>query len=159
MTDGLPTGMGPRETAQFLRQRLEEGISYARNRRNAFRRSASLVKIFSLLLSASSTIILGLQDLNLWASLAFSLVAVTTVVNAVEPFFNWRSRWVLMEEMQSKFHRLSDELEYLLIATPPEDLRADQIDPLFQEHQQVWAEASQRWIADRTRPSSPAEEG
>ena len=64
-----------------------------------------------------------------------------------------------MEEMQSKFHRLSDELEYLLIATPPEDLRADQIDPLFQEHQQVWAEASQRWIADRTRPSSPAEEG
>jgi hypothetical protein len=33
-----------------------------------------------------STIILGLQKLNLWTGVAFSLVAVVTVVNTLEPF-------------------------------------------------------------------------
>jgi hypothetical protein len=42
-------------------------------------------------LSASSTVILGLQDLDFWASVGFSLVALSTVVTAVEPFFNWRA--------------------------------------------------------------------
>ena len=44
-----------------------------------------------------------LQDLDFWSGLGFSLVALVTVINAVEPFFNWRSRWVLMEEAQYRF--------------------------------------------------------
>jgi hypothetical protein len=43
----------------------------------------------SLVLAVSSTIILGLQQLNFWTGLAFSFVAVGTLVSAVEPFFNW----------------------------------------------------------------------
>jgi hypothetical protein len=49
--------------------------------------------------------------------LAFSLVAAGTLVNAVEPFFNWRSRWNLMERTQYRLQRIRDELEYLLVKT------------------------------------------
>jgi hypothetical protein len=47
------------------------------------------IRIVSLVLAVSSTIILGLQQLNFWTRLAFSFVAVGTLVSAVEPFFNW----------------------------------------------------------------------
>lgn len=50
------------------------------------------MKVAALTLSAAATIILGVQDLDFWAGLGFSLVALATAVSAVEPFFNWRSR-------------------------------------------------------------------
>jgi hypothetical protein len=34
-----------------------------------------------------SAIILGLQKLNIWTGVAFSPVAIVTVVNTLEPFF------------------------------------------------------------------------
>jgi hypothetical protein len=61
--------------------------------------------VASLILSGASTIILGLQNLDFWTELGFSLVAIATRVNALEPFFAWRSRWVLMEETQYRFYR------------------------------------------------------
>jgi hypothetical protein len=104
-------GLSPYEAAVRLRQQIVDGNGYARARKTRFRFFASSMKTLSLALSAASTVILGLQTLNFWAGLAFALVAVVTVINAVEPFFNWRSRWVLMEETQSRFYRLRDDLE------------------------------------------------
>ena len=54
--------------------------------RAKFRRSASAIRVLSLVLAVASTIILGLQQLNFWTGLAFSFVAVGTLVSAVEPF-------------------------------------------------------------------------
>ncbi len=91
-------GLTTDELAHDLLTRIETANRYARTRKSRFRRSSTLLRLTALTLSATSTIILGLQNLGFWAGLGFSLVAVTTVVNAVEPFFAWRSRWVLMEE-------------------------------------------------------------
>jgi hypothetical protein len=87
-----------------LRDRVSNSNSYARARKARFRLLSSTTKVLSLVLSGASTIILGLQDLNFWAGLAFSLVALTTIVEGVEPFFNWRSRWVLAEAAQHRFY-------------------------------------------------------
>jgi hypothetical protein len=88
------------------------GIVWAQPRKKRFRSAASITRMVTLGLSGASTVILGLQDLDFWASLGFSLVALSTVVAAVEPFFNWRSRWVLMEEAQYELRRIRDELDY-----------------------------------------------
>jgi hypothetical protein len=93
-----PVGLSPFETLLELERWIVRANSYADSRKNKFRFLATVVKLLSLALSAVATVILGLQDLDFWAGLAFSLVALTTVINAVEPFFNWRARWVLMEE-------------------------------------------------------------
>jgi hypothetical protein len=132
-----------------LQDQVSDGITWARRRKAKFRRSASGLRIVSLVLAVSSTIILGLQQLNFWTGLAFSFVAVGTLVSAAEPFFNWRSRWILMEEAQYKLRRIQDELEYYLMKTPAADVTPGDLDPFLERLQGVWTETSERWLAYR----------
>ncbi|MFG3053774.1 DUF4231 domain-containing protein [Kitasatospora sp. NPDC048239] len=149
-------GPTPVETAGHLLERIREGSLHVRRKKRTFRLASSALKVLTLLLSAASTIILGLQDLDFWAGLGFALVAVVTLLGAVESFFNWRSRWVLMEESQYRFQRLAAELEYLIASTPADDLTQDRLRPLFDEYQGVWARQSERWLQDRrTQGSQP----
>lgn len=137
------------ELLHWLRSRIADAIDYAKRRQARFRRSAVVLRMTTLALSGIATVILGLQDLSLWASLAFSLVALTTVLGAVEPFFNWRSRWVLMEEMQGKLHRLDTDLEYFLAKTEPASLSPADLDPYYDRLRDTWEETSRAWIEFR----------
>ncbi|MER7761679.1 SLATT domain-containing protein [Streptomyces sp. NPDC097619] len=143
----------------FLTERLREGTAYARGKKRRFGRRASATKVASLVLSAASTVILGLQDLNAWADLALACVAVVTLLGAVEPFFDWRSRAVLMEEAQYRFHRLADDLAYLLATTPPEELTVERIDGLFARYQLVWDDLSRGWLDHRRETGTPGPPG
>ncbi|WP_354637621.1 DUF4231 domain-containing protein [Kitasatospora camelliae] len=146
----------PVETAGHLLERIRQGAGYARGKKKRLRLASSALKVLTLGLSAASTIILGLQDLDFWAGVAFSLVALVTLLGAVESFFNWRSRWVLMEETQYRFRRLADELEYLIASTPAADLTHDRLRPLFDEYQRVWAHLSEGWLQERRAFPSPS---
>lgn len=147
-------GLSPLELAQDLLSRIERGNTYARTRKRRFRRSSAAVRLATLALLVASTVILGLQDLDFWAGLGFSLVAVVTVVNTLEPFFAWRSRWVLMEEAQYQFYRLRDELTYYIAATEPSDLKPAKIKELFGEYQLIWDQLSKRWLEFRQSSGS-----
>jgi hypothetical protein len=154
-TSGLVgTGLAPVETAGHLLEKIRQGNAYARRKKKHFRLASSALKVLTLSLSAASTIILGLQNLNFWAGLAFALVAVVTLLGAVESFFNWRSRWVLMEEAQHRFRRLADDLDYLVAATPTAELTHDRLQPVFDEYQSVWAQLGERWLQERRTLSS-----
>jgi hypothetical protein len=115
-----------------------------------------VTKILTLSLSGASTIILGLQNLNFWAGLGFSLVAVTTVVNAVEPFFNWRTRWVFAEEAQHRFYRLQEDLEYLVATTPVPSLDMIQIQSMYTRYQHAWDEFAEKWLERRRNADTHA---
>lgn len=144
-----PTGLPPSELARWVQGQLTAWIEWSEFRRRRFRRSASLVRALSFALSVASTVILGLQDLNFWASLAFSLGAVGTAVGAIEPFFNWRARWVLMEESEARLRRIKDELDYLLVGTASDLIRFEDVDPFFRRAQEVWADVTRRWLDQR----------
>ncbi|MGW3497713.1 DUF4231 domain-containing protein [Streptomyces sp. NPDC001020] len=143
-------GLTPTETAALLLGKIRQGIDYARGKKRQFRRRASVIKLLTLALSAASTIILGLR---IWANLAFALVALVTVTGAVEPFFNWRSRWVLMEETQYRFQRLADDLEYLVASTPAADLTHDHLGSIYGRYQAVWDDLSRTWLEHRREPA------
>jgi hypothetical protein len=147
-------GLSPLELAQDLLSRIERGNTYARARKKRFRRSSTVVRLVSLSLLVASTIILGLQDLKFWAGLGFALVAVVTVVNTVEPFFAWRARWILMEETQSQFYRLRDELTYYIASTPPNEVEPAKIRAMFDEYQKIWDQLGARWLEFRRSPAS-----
>ncbi|MFE7777665.1 DUF4231 domain-containing protein [Streptomyces sp. NPDC057445] len=138
--------------AALLLGKIRRGDGYADRRKQQFRRLASVIKMVTLALSAASTIILGLQSLNTWAGLAFALVALGTLLGAVEPFFNWRSRWVLMEETQYRFRRLADDLEYLVASTSPGDLTHDQVNAIFLSYQDIWDDLCRVWLEQRREP-------
>jgi len=122
-------------------------------RKTRFRVFSSGIKLLSLAISASATIILGLQDLTLWAGLGFALVALVTVINAVEPFFNWRSRWVLAEEAQYRFYRVKDDLDYLVATRPKEQLQIEDLDEFYKRYQENWSKFSEEWLQNRRQGS------
>ncbi|MFI7115732.1 DUF4231 domain-containing protein [Amycolatopsis sp. NPDC049868] len=142
-------GLTPLELAHDLVERIEQGTKYARIRKRRFRTRSVILRVLALLLSASSTIILGLQNLNPWTGTAFALVAVVTVVNVLEPFFAWRSLWVLMEEGQYKFYRLRDELTYYIASTPPEELDQAVLRETFDQYQAIWDLVGNSWLKYR----------
>jgi hypothetical protein len=102
-----------------------------------------------LLLSAAATIILGLQDLNFWSSVGFSLTALVTLASAIEPFFAWRFRWVLMEEAQYEFLRIADDIKYHLGCHPAGSLTRETVDDLYDRYQVAWEKLSRQWLDHR----------
>jgi Protein of unknown function (DUF4231) len=142
-------GLTPPELALDILSRIERGNTYARSRKRRFRARSSAIRVVSLILSVTSTIILGLQTLNAWTGAAFALVAVVTTVNALEPFFAWRDRWVLMEETQYRFYRLRDELTYYIAATKPDHLNEGKLKKVFDEYQMIWDQLGSRWMEYR----------
>ncbi|MGK5741529.1 DUF4231 domain-containing protein [Micromonospora sp. URMC 103] len=155
MAAQFDVNLQPTELASRLVTQIRDGIEYTRSRTRTFSRNASLIRLTTLALSASSAVILGLQDLNVWASVAFSMVALTTLAGAVESFFNWRSRWVLMEEMKGRLHRLEDDLRYHLAKAGPDELRSDDLDEYFARLQEIWADSSRQWTEARRTGQHP----
>ena len=151
----LPVGLSPREMAAFLLNKIRQGNDYARRKKQWFRRGASVTKLLALGLSAASTVILGLQGLDSRADLALPFVALVTLLGAIEPFFNWRSRWVLMEEAQYRFQRLAEDLEYLVASTAADDLTFDQLGEVFERYQTIWGDLSRSWLEHRRQPAVP----
>ncbi|GLZ28872.1 hypothetical protein Lesp02_10620 [Lentzea sp. NBRC 105346] len=145
----LPSGLTPLELARHVQTRIESATGYTRSRKHGFRWKSVAVRVTTLGMTAASTIILGLQNLNPWTGTAFSLVAVATVLGALEPFFAWRSLWVLMEEATSRFHLLHDELTYYIASVPAEELDAARIRAAFDEYQEIWTNLSTRWMRFR----------
>ncbi|MET9959914.1 DUF4231 domain-containing protein [Streptomyces sp. NPDC006326] len=152
----LGVGLSPREAAALLLDKIRQGSGYTRGKKKRFARSASVTKMATLVLSAASTVILGLQNLNAWAGLALACVALVTLLGAVEPFFNWRSRWVLMEEAQYRFQRLADDLEYLVASTAADELTFDQLGEVYGQYQTIWDDLSRTWLEHRREPAPSA---
>lgn len=153
---GLGVGLSPSEAAALLLDKIRQGNGYARGKKKRFSRSAAVTKVATLVLSAASTVILGLQNLNAWAGLALACVALVTLLGAIEPFFNWRSRWVLMEEAQYRFQRLADDLEYLVASTAADELTFDQLSEIFGRYQVIWDDLSRTWLEHRREPTPSA---
>ena len=131
-------GLAPADLAKDVLSRIDRGNDYARSRKRWFRRCSTAAKALALAMSGASTVILGFQNLNFWTGAGFVLVALLTVVNTLEPFFAWRSRWVLLEETLYRFYRVRDELSFYLAATPADQLDRARIGEMFDEYQRIW---------------------
>ena len=145
----MPTGLSPLELAEELNRWIVEALAWSRRQRRRAQAAASLIKLGSLLLAAASTIILGIQDLDFWTGIGFALVATATVLGTIEPFFNWRSRWVLMEEQMHRFHRLQDHLAMRVAGTEDGELTRSTVEGFFDEYSDIWASSSHRWLEFR----------
>ena len=143
---------------QFTRFRalVSSDMDWADARKDRFRARASWAKVLTLLLTAASTVVLGLTDMPGRAAVALPMVALVTVISALEPFFNWRSRWILMEEAQYRLNRLRDEIDYYLVTTPTGEIRKTELERYFREQQGIWSDVSKRWIEYR-KPDRIAE--
>jgi len=144
-----------REALLAFRELVSADMAWADSRKKRFRRWASLVRLAALLLTAASTVVLGIPEIPVRASIALPMVALVTVLGGLETFFNWRSRWVLMEEALYRFNRLRDEMDHYLVSTPEPELTREQLEGYFREQQVIWADVSRQWIEFRKLDRPP----
>lgn len=113
--------------------------------------------MLSLALSAAGTVILGLAELSGPAQLGFIFSALVTTLGAIEPFFNWRSRWVSAEEALAKWHRIEEDLTIYIAQTPFRRLDTDKILGFHDEYCRTWEQFSDQWLDQRR--STPSRQG
>jgi hypothetical protein len=97
-------------------------------------------------LSAAATVTLGLADLTGPAALGFSFSALVTASAVVDPFFNWRTRWMLADRALADWYALQNRLRFYL-ARGDRDLDAEILSQFSAENDEIWEEFSSRWIA------------
>lgn len=155
----LVPGRTAMELAELVRSRLSNDRDYAQRRRRTWQSKASTTHLLTLGLSAAATVILGIADLDPLATVGFVLSALVTTVGAVEPFFNWRSRWVLAEEALAAWYRLDDELNNYVSSTNEQDIDKATIIDIDKRRQAIWDRFSQQWLQERRRSElqSPAQ--
>lgn len=132
-----------------FRELISADMDWADSRKIRFRRSAAVVRLSALFLTAAAAVVLGIDAIPHRASIALPMVATVTFLSALDTFFNWRARWVLMEETQYRLNRIRDEIDFLLVAGKPEDVTREGLRSFFDEQQVIWADVSRRWIEFR----------
>lgn len=142
------------EKAELTKRKIAESIQHASTNRRDNRRKASLIKTATVLFSGIATILLGLQITGFekyFKDIAFVLGATVTLLNALEPYFNYRALWVEHEIALSRFHRLRDELDFYLAGVEPNTLNDERLNEIYTKYQDVWADLSTAWIQHRKR--------
>jgi hypothetical protein len=138
------------DTTTHLLAKTDDALAYARRRRATFRRWATCIKLTTLAMSAAATIILGLVELTTPVAVAFVLTALVTLLSALEPYFNFRARWVLMEEGQHEFHRIKDDIEFA-VAKAGGRLPPGEVDGYHRRLSEIWTYLSESWLDERRR--------
>lgn len=146
---GRDAGLPLRDVFLRFRDLVDADMDWADSRKTRFRARATVIKVFVLLLTASSTIVLGIPAFPNRAAIALPMVASVTLLSALETYFNWRSRWVLMEETQYRLNRLRDEVDFYLVSTPLSEVSRARLDVFFKDQQTIWSDVSRRWVEFR----------
>jgi len=163
MSDIQPTeeeetpGTALQAKADFLNGKIDSALKHVRQKRKENQRKASTIRLATLIFSSVTTILLGLQVVGIEPQLkniAFVFGALVTLMNALEPFFNFRALWVEHEAALWKLHRLKDKTDYYLEGITSEQLDARKLGELQLEYQGIWDELSKSWIDYRKQYQS-----
>ncbi|MFI7160473.1 MULTISPECIES: SLATT domain-containing protein [Micromonospora] len=146
---GRRTALPLPEALTTFRELVSADMEWADSRKTRFRRRSTWSKGLSLGLTALSTVVLGIPQIPFNASIALPMVAVVTLLGSLELFHNWRSRWILMEETRYRLNRLRDEIDYVLVTNPADQVTREQMDRFFADQQQIWADVSRQWVEFR----------
>ncbi|MGZ0069401.1 SLATT domain-containing protein [Microbacterium arborescens] len=123
--------------------------NYIRGRRRGWAFGAVVFRLTAVLLSGLATIMLGLADLSGLAAWGFALSAVVTLVTALEPFFNFRARWVSADQALARWHRDEEELTTYVATRPEERLKVEDVIRFDDARREAWAQFSRDWLAER----------
>ena len=143
----------------WILEETNESLNRARKRKNQFKARASFTKILTLVSGATLTLLLGIQfpdSINLSKDtelilrmIAFSLGVFVTLLNAFEPFFNYRSLWVEHEEAVYKLYELRRDLEFCIKGANKDEISSDVVLEYKQRLNEIWKDLSEKWLSYR----------
>lgn len=137
------------ELANKIRGDYYKDRNYLRAKRARWAWGATAIRVVALTLSAAATIMLGLSDLSGLAAWGFALSALVTSVTALEPFFNFRSRWVSADQALARWHAAEEELTLYVAATSIDDLNVPGLLRFDHMRREEWSRFSEDWLEHR----------
>lgn len=84
-------------------------------------------------------------------NLAFAFTAIVTVLNALEPFFNYRALWVEHERANASLYQLKDRLNFYVTGKEKTGLDISELEEFYAQYEQIWETLNQAWISQRQR--------
>ncbi|MBO9051421.1 hypothetical protein [Curtobacterium flaccumfaciens] len=147
--EALATGVAPIDLANQVREQFYKDRNYLRLKRRRWAIGAVAIRLIALGLSSTATILLGLSELSGPAAWGFALSAIVTTVTALEPFFNFRSRWISADEALAGWHRAEEELTTYAATTPAANMELAKVVEYDQMRRDEWSRFSQEWLSDR----------
>lgn len=132
---------------EVVEEHLSRGISNIRGSRNYFRRGSQLQTIAAAILSATTTLLIALNQIYHQSILiALSLVAgaLTTVTVAWTSWFNFHRRWLADTATLNKLWALRDQIEYDK-ALHGDRLTHDHVNGYHKRFLEIFAEHNQSW--------------
>ena len=150
----LKTELTPLEMANSVRRSFYKDRNYLRRRRSRWATGAVTLRILALASSWVATVLLGLSNLSGLAALGFAFSALVSLITALEPFLNFRSRWVSADEALAHWHRAEEELTSYVATTPESELVMTEVLRFDEMRRDEWLRFSQDWLANRRSASS-----
>ena len=145
----LKPQQSPLELANAVRRQFYKDRNYLRLKRRRWAIGAISIRLTALALSSTATILLGLSELDGPASWGFALSALVTTVTALEPFFNFRSRWVSADEALARWHAAEEELSLYVAKNRESDLTIERVVVFDEMRRGEWRRFSQDWLSER----------
>ena len=138
------------EKLEFLKQSIDELQTRINSSRLYYRKTAYSLYISAAILSAITTILLGLNiDIlkDYVRIIALILTTVITVINAYNAFFNNKDLWVAYNTAENSFRQLKFNIEYAEkgVDTMPIDI----IDGFKKNFQDILDELNATWQKSR----------
>jgi hypothetical protein len=140
----------------FIKEYIEISIKDMKKHRKENQRRASIIKVSTLVFSSLATILLGVQ-LNIQESIlknvAFVFSAIVTLLNAMEPFFNFRALWIEHEQGLANMYRLQNDLDFYLAGRKTEDIDPNKIEVFRKRYEEIWNSLNENYIRFRRTES------
>jgi len=130
-----------REKADIMKKKVDSAVQILMNRKKENENKATYIKMATICFSTIVTVLLGLQGLpyeNIITNIAFSFGAIVTLLNALEPYFNFRAVWLDCEKAIARFQSVQDELSFYLAGMEGDEVSSDRIDKIFDKYRSVW---------------------
>jgi hypothetical protein len=142
------------EKLKFIENELNERIERHSRLRNGDKRRARGYKVITVFFAAAITILLGVRvDATLteiFRDVALVLGAMTTVVTAIDAFYDYRSLWIRRTLLVARLSSLRREVLFYALQPEQGEIHMRKLDEFLNRLNQILEDDLQYWMKLRS---------
>jgi hypothetical protein len=131
----------------FVQSELDEQLKRYARRRKRDKRKAFYLRMSTVTLSATISVLLGLRAINepVFANVALGLGALIAVLAAADAFFSHRELWILRTQTVRDLQTLSRDLRYYVSSLNGADPDPKDVDRFYNRLGEVIKKDDENW--------------
>ena len=144
--------MAEQEALKYLEEHIEEQIRGFESSKNYYRRGSYIQTILAATLGATTTFLIGLNQIyhfNWLAALSLASAALTTIVAAWGAWFGFRRLWVTYQGTLNELYELRSNIRYTREATS-NSFSQTMVDDYCAQYQRILKKANVKWEEARS---------